>query len=73
MAPSHQDDQPQRSPSILKISPNTVDVLIFAGTYFRGRLTPNQLAGINIRASQKPGNLRFCTQYYQRKFAENPR
>ena len=29
----------------------TVDVLFFAGTNFRGRLSPNQLAGIKIRAT----------------------
>ena len=38
---------------------NTVDVLILVCTYFRGRLTPNQFAGINICASNKPENLRF--------------
>ena len=32
----------------------TVDVLSFAGTYFRGQLSPNQFAGINIRATSKP-------------------
>ena len=28
---------------------DTVDVFIFPGIYFRGRPTPNQFAGINIR------------------------
>ena len=31
----------------------TVDVLYFAGTYFRGQLSPNQFAGIQICATRR--------------------
>ena len=39
---------------------NTEDVLSFAGTYFRGQLSSNQFAGINIRATS-PEILRLFT------------
>ena len=38
---------------------NTVDVLFFAGTYFRGQLSPNQFTSIKIRATRRSPQYSF--------------
>ena len=42
---------------------DTVDVLFFAGTYFRGQLSPKQFAGIKIRATSTGCDIYTMTIY----------
>ena len=48
---------------IQHLFPYTVDVLFFVGTNFRGQLSPNQFAGIQIRATSKAWKSSFYYNY----------